>query len=357
MPIRHLINVKPLFVAYSPRPDEVTSVRYVQPLTDEQHELLEKTMHEDPSFRARSRAHSLLLSAEGTPLKTIAKAYKVHRVTVSAWLQKWEQHGVQSLHEQPRSGRPSKLTPDEQAIAQQYIKEEPRSLKGVVERLAHKTAKRLSLSTLKRLANKARLRWKRVRKSLKKLRDPDAFAQCRRDLAALQHQEAQGELALYYFDEAGCALDPTIPYAWQEPNSVIELPAMRYGRLHVLGFMNRNNDLHAFMFEQSIHPGVVIACFDAFCHTLTKKTVVVVDNASIHRSEEFEDRIPYWKQRGLIIKYLSAYAPELNLIEILWRRIKYTWLPFSAYECLNALSEALETILSQVGSEYQITFA
>jgi hypothetical protein len=31
--------------------------------------------------------------------------------------------------------------------------------------------------------------------------------------------------------------------------------------------------------------------------------------------------------------------------------------PFSASACLNALSEALETILSQVGSEYQITFA
>ena len=119
MPIRHLINVKPLFVAYSPRPDEVMSVRYVQPLTDGQRALLEQTMQEDPSFRARSRAHSLLLSAEGTTIKTIAKAYQVHRVTVSAWIQKWEQHGVQSLHDQPRSGRPSKLTPDEQALAQQ----------------------------------------------------------------------------------------------------------------------------------------------------------------------------------------------------------------------------------------------
>jgi hypothetical protein len=121
--------------------------------------------------------------------------------------------------------------------------------------------------------------------------------------------------------------------------------------------MNRHNDLQAFMFEASIHTGVVIACFDAFCHTITKKTVVVVDNASIHTSEEFEDRIPDWKKQGLVSKYLSPYSPELNLIEILWRCIKYTWLPFSAYECLNALSEALEAILSQVGSEYQITFA
>lgn len=208
-------------------------MRYVQPLTDGQRELLEKTMHEDPSFRARSRAHSLLLSAAGVTIKAIAQTYQVHRVTVSAWIKKWAQQGVQSLHDQPRSGRPSKLTPDEQTMAQQYIKEEPRSLNGVVERLAHKTEKRLSISTLKRLAKKARLRWKRGRKSLKKLRDPDAFAQCQRELTALQKQEDQGKIALYYFDEAGFALDPTIPYAWQEPKSVIELPAMRYGRINV----------------------------------------------------------------------------------------------------------------------------
>jgi transposase len=290
-------------------------------------------------------------------IKAIAKPSQVHRVTVSAWSKQWAQQGVQSLPDQPRRGRPSTLTPDEQTIAQQSIKEEPRSLQGVGERWAHTTEKRLSLSTRKRLAKKARLRWKRVRKSWKKLRDPDACAHGQRELAALQKQEDQGKLALYYFDEAGFALEPTIPYAWQEPKSVIELPAIRYGRINVWGFMNRTNELHAFMFAQSIHTGVVIACCDAFWQTMTTKTVVVVDNASIHRSEDFEDRIPYWKKRGLIIKYLRPYSPELTLIEILWRRIKYTWLPCAAYECLNALSEALETILSQVGSEYQITFA
>ena len=310
-----------------------------------------------PPYRARARAHSLLLSAQGTPIKDIAKTYQVHRVTVSAWLTNWEQHGAQSLHDKPRSGRPPILTPEEQDIALEYIKKEPCSLRGVVERLADKTDKRLSMSSLKRLAKKAGLRWKRVRKSLKSLRDPDAFAKAKGELEALQKQEDQGKIALYYFDASGFALDPTIPYAWQEPKSVIELPARRYGRINVLGFMNRQNDLHPFMFEESIHTGVVIACFDAFCQTITKKTVVVIDNASIHTSEDFEDQLPYWKQQGLMIKYLPQYSPELNLIEILWRRIKYTWLPFSAYACLNALSEALETILGHVGSEYQITFA
>src|SRR5262245_47888941 len=100
--------------------------------------------------------------------------------TVATWIKKWEKHGDKSLHDQPRSGRPTILNTTEKELAKQYIKEEPRSLKNVAERLAQKTAKRLSMSSLKRLAKKARLRWKRVRKSLKSLRDPRAFAQCQR---------------------------------------------------------------------------------------------------------------------------------------------------------------------------------
>ena len=139
MLVEYLINVKPLFVAYSPRPDEVMIVRYVQPLTQEQRQLLETTMKDDPAFRARSRAHGLLLSAHGTTIKDIAKTYQVHRVTVSAWIKNWEQHGAQSLHDKPRSGRPSTLCLEERAIALQYLTEEPHALKRVMHRFADKT--------------------------------------------------------------------------------------------------------------------------------------------------------------------------------------------------------------------------
>ena len=332
-------------------------MRYVQPFTDEQRALLEKTLREETSFRARSRAHSLFLSAAGTPIKALAKTSQVHRVTVAAWLKPWAQPGAQSGHDKPRSGRPTTLSPAAQAIALPYIQEQPQSLQGVGKRFADTTDKRLSLASLKRLAKKARLRWQRVSKSLKSLRDPVAFAQAKRALDALQIPEDQGQMALYYCDESGFALDPTIPYAWQEPKSVIELPARKSGRINVLGCMHRQNDLHPCLFEGSIHTGVVIACVDALCHTITKKTGVVIDHASIHTSADCDDRLPDWKKQGWSLKYLPPYSPELNLIAILWRRIKYTWWPFSAYACLNALSEALETILSHVGSEYQITFA
>lgn len=332
-------------------------MRYVQPLTENQRQTLENIRKHDPSSRARTRAHSILLSSRRITIKEIVKIYQVDRDTVSSWVRKWEQNGIESLYDKPRCGRPSKLTLEEKALAQQYIKEEPRCLKQVVERLSQKTAKRLSISSLKRLAKKARLRWKRVRKSLKSLRDPEEFAQCQRELEALQKHEDQGELDLYYFDESGFTLDPYIPYAWQAAGSVIEIPALKESRINVLGLMNRKNDLYPYVFEQSINTSVVVACLNDFCKNIKRKTVVVMDNSSIHRSEEFEGCMARWKKKGLIIKYLIPYAPELNLIEILWRHIKYLWLPFAAYQCMEALREALECILKDFGSKYQITFA
>jgi transposase len=332
-------------------------VRYVRPLTESQRHTLAEIMKHDATPRARGRAHGILLSAQGIKIKDIAKIYQVDRDTVATWITKWEQTGVASLYDKPRSGRPPKLTPEEQDLAQQYIKEDPRCLKHVVDRLSQKTAKRLSISSLKRLAKKARLRWKRVRKSLKSLRDPQEFTKCQHELEALQQQEDQGKIDLYYCDESGFTLDPSIPYAWQAPGTVIELPATKGIRINVLGFMNRKNDLHPYIFEQSINTSVVVACLSDFCQNITKKTIVVMDNSSIHRSEEFEEYMPLWRQKGLTIKYLIPYAPELNLIEILWRHIKYFWLPFSAYQCMEALREALEQILKDFGSKYQITFA
>jgi transposase len=101
---------------------------------------------------------------------------------------------------------------------------------------------------------------------------------------------------------------------------------------------------------------IVIGCFDAFCETLTKKTVVVLDNAPIHRAQAFLEKIPIWQKKKLFLYFLPTYSPELNLIEHLWRLIKYHWLPFSAYLNFDTLVEGVEEILVNVGSKYQIAF-
>ncbi len=87
------------------------------------------------------------------------------------------------------------------------------------------------------------------------------------------------------------------------------------------------------------------ACFDEFSETITKKN-------GCDPRQCFTKNIEKWEEKGLFVKYLPPYSPELNPIEILRRFIKYLWLPFSAYTSFENLVEEVEKILRGVGSEY-----
>jgi transposase len=45
------------------------------------------------------------------------------------------------------------------------------------------------------------------------------------------------------------------------------------------------------------------------------------------------------------VHYLPPSCPELNPIEILWRKIKHDWLPLSCYTCYANLKTAVLEIL------------
>jgi len=125
----------------------------------------------------------------------------------------------------------------------------------------------------------------------------------------------------------------------------------------VPGFYNTDNEFDAFTVEGRVNSDIVIGCFDKFSETIDKETIVIIDNASTHTSNKFKAKLNEWAEKGLHVKNLPTYSPELNLVEILWRFIKYRWLPFTAYESLKSLRKALENILNGIGSKYCVNFA
>ncbi len=106
-----------------------------------------------------------------------------------------------------------------------------------------------------------------------------------------------------------------------------------------------------------MNSSVVVGCFEQFSKAIDKDAVILLDSASVHRSEEFMENIDTWQQRGLHIKFLPTYSPELNIIEIVWRKIKYEWIPFSAYESFDHLKKELFNILKGIGKNYSIAFS
>jgi transposase len=232
-------------------------------------------------------------------------------------------------------------------------------LKAGVLQVAEKLGAKLSTYTLKRLLKSRDYVWKRMRRSSRGKRDEQDFQTAKAHLGKLRAacSAADHDFDLIYFDGAGFSLIPSVPYAWQLRGETLEIQSVHSPRLNVLGFLNLNGSFESYVFEGSIDSEVLIKCFDDYCQRMKKPALIVLDNAPIHKSAAFEAQIERWEGQGLYLLFLPPYCPELNLIEILWRKIKYEWLPFSAYQSFKDLSEALDEVLRGIGSKYRLNFA
>lgn len=128
-------------------------------------------------------------------------------------------------------------------------------------------------------------------------------------------------------------------------------------RLNVFGLLSKANDIQAYSTTDTMNGDLIIAFIDDFVKNITQKTVIVLDNATIHHSEAFKDKIVEWEQMDLYIFFLPTYSPHLNLIETLWRKIKYEWLKPHDYLDFETLTNAVENIILDVGKKYKINFS
>ncbi len=110
--------------------------------------------------------------------------------------------------------------------------------------------------------------------------------------------------------------------------------------------------------KEELTGAVAGGCFREFAGVKksAKPKLIVLDNAPIHRSEEFAEELEELAKLGVFVMFLPGYSPELNLIEILWKKIKYEWLPMDIYGSFKMMSEGLFEVLKGIGSKYHITF-
>lgn len=169
--------------------------------------------------------------------------------------------------------------------------------------------------------------------------------------------EDEGKLDIYYFDESGFSIASNIPYLWSAINHTATLKTLTCKRINVLGFLSKKGKLYSCIADERVNSDKVIEVFDSFVETLEKPTIVVLDNASFHKSKKFQSNIARWSNRGLTLLYLPPYSPQLNIIETLWRFMKYTWIEYSAYLSWQNLLQYIQKIFDGYGTDYQIHFS
>lgn len=215
----------------------------------------------------------------------------------------------------------------------------------------------LSVSSLRRLFRANDLSYKRIRKSCRHLRDEVAYEFFKHEMKELDAWAKTGEVDLCYCDEMGLSRQAVVPYGWQEVGkSESFVPATPSGNLTTVGFLYRDNRFEGYTQQGAMTSAMLIQCVDDFASRLTRKTIVIMDNASTHTSGLFKAKLAGWRKQNLYIQYIPAYCPELNLIECLWKQIKYHWLNPQDFLTAMSLRAALENILNQIGTKYRINF-
>lgn len=332
-------------------------MRFIENISWLEIKFLRRLHKESKKHYVRQRAHCILLSHQGYQVAELARIFGKTKRTIYTWLDLWETRHIAGLYDTKGRGRNPKLNHEQRHQVKEWSKDYPKNLKKVVALVREKYDISVSKYTIQRILRSFGFSWRRVRKKPKGEPDSKEYNQKKEALEQFQQQAEKEEIDLYYFDETGFGLDPYIPYAWQEKGETIEVESSRGKRLSDSGFLSLQRELVAYTTEDIVDSEFVIACFDEFSNNLPRKTVVAMDNSSLHTSSAFEAKIPEWQSKNLEIFNLPKYSPRLNLIEILWRFMKYEWIEWWAYKGWSYLVEYVEIVIRGYGTEYEINFA
>lgn len=111
-------------------------------------------------------------------------------------------------------------------------------------------------------------------------------------------------------------------YGWSPKGERLyaEKYAERNKRLSIVGALNQNKITASFIFEGYCNTQVIETYIEqVLVPTLIPGQIVIMDNASFHKSKKIRSLI---EGAGCELLYLPTYSPDLNPIENAWSPIK-----------------------------------
>ena len=185
-----------------------------------------------------------------------------------------------------------------------------------------------------------------------------AIYQLKREiLGELEVLSEAHKIDLYYADEAAVSLEPCVPYAWQFPDEQVSMPSEKGKGVNCFALLARDNRALIETTGENITAHFIFEKFERLSMSVKKLTVVVLDNAAVHRAKIIKEQKAVWQQRGLFLFYLPRYSPHLNIVETLWRKLKYEWLAPTDYATRETLGYAVRLALKAIGTSLHINFS
>jgi transposase len=302
------------------------------------------------SRRSHVRLMAMKALLMGVARTKVAEIFGVCMRTLSSWIGRFNEAGIDGLIEQERCGRPRKITHELSALYEELI-EYPE-----LANEAHWTGKKFHGYLTKELefniGYRSVVRWlHRLDFRLKiPRRWPNGQDPEKREafLELLKAWFADLGIDLWFQDETGIEGDPRPRARWAKKGKKIRQPYQgTHTRMSATGVIcPRTGEFYALMIPSSNTQIFQIFLDNANADLVFERprNLLILDNASWHKSKSLN-----WGRFEPV--HLPPYSPDLNPIERLWDLMKGEWFTDfyakSREELTNRLIDALNWIIDR----------
>lgn len=159
-----------------------------------------------------------------------------------------------------------------------------------------------------------------------------------------------GEVHLKYLDEAGsyCQSPTDYGYSRKGQQKRIVQRRRRGRRINILGIFTPKQRFDYALMVGTLKSQTFVKLMDWQAQQANKGwqatgklSVMVLDNASVHRSKVAKSAVERWQQQGLLLFFLPPYNPQMNRIEDEWLHLKRDELASRVFEDEVDLADAI----------------
>lgn len=335
-----------------------------QPTDDEQQEL--KLMTRQEVGRVSERAHMILLSAQHRTVPEISTIFGVSRARVRLWIRRFDLEGPDGLQDEPRSGRPRKVTPQVLSTLTTLMHNDPVhfgflatfwTVAMLGAALLSLMGVSLSLDTVHVTLRGLGLRWGRPRLAMPHKTDPDkAIKQWRIAEAILQ---GGPEAHILYADESRIQLLPLVRAMWHWVGEQVRIPTPGSNCSRALfGALNIRSGQWTYLVRKRMLKEDFLAFLEQLLVTYPVGAIVlVVDNYSSHTAKAVQEWLGEPVHTRLKLLFLPKYCSHLNPVEPIWLRLKGKVAANRLHGSMAALLEAVDTFFKQMTPRQALVWA
>ena len=304
-----------------------------------------KIIH-DPDAAVRKKMMVLLLKALGLAHGLIAFLVQIHGNTVTSYLRKFSEGGLDLLLADNRHGPEPGLSGFEEQVIEAFKKEEPGN--------SVKAAAKLSEITGRNVSPRTAVRWMRSLGMIfvkpvvipSKADHERQFNFLTFTLAPLLKLAQMLRCVVYFVDAAHFVQSASTAPRWAFQRGILLALSGRC-RHNILAALNPIDKRIICVFEETyVNAKSVIALLEQIRLAHKGRVVwLVMDNAAYQQCELVKQKA---KELRINLLFLPPYSPNLNLIERLWRLVRKEVLHNKYYKTFPEYKAAINNFINDI---------